>query len=120
MPTGSFDLDYLPVSLSSPALPIYCCRFAGGNSYTLLSNVACEKIDYKEGPNPPLAQFRYLTGDALLTNLGWPSQFETLWPTDSYGNYVVQPDDRLVVLTMTPAGNPKVLFDGFAQIPRWI
>ena len=34
------------------------------------------------------------------------------------GNYIVQVDDRLVVLTSDPTGNPLVLFDGFAQIPQ--
>ena len=56
--------------------------------------------------------------------MGWPSQFEKLWPIDAQGNYVVINDDRLVVMTQippsTPDGDPQtvVLFDGFAQIPQ--
>lgn len=118
MSTGSFDLDYLPVALSSPALPVYVVRFTGGDTYTLLANVVCLKVEYQEGPHPPLAHFQYLTGDALQANLGWPSQFEQLWTIDAYSSYAVMTDDRLVVLTITPNGDPKVLFDGFAQIPQ--
>jgi hypothetical protein len=118
MPTGSFDLDYMPAALSSPALHIYVARYTGGDTYTLLSNVVCLKIDVKEGPSPPLAQFSYLTGDALEANLGWPSQFEDLWPVDALSDYTVMTDDRLVVLTSDPSGSRVVLFDGFAQIPQ--
>ena len=56
--------------------------------------------------------------------MGWPSQFQSLWPIDAQGNYVVQNDDRLVVLTQAPSttlGQPPqniILFDGFAQIPQ--
>jgi hypothetical protein len=56
--------------------------------------------------------------------MGWPSQFEQLWPIDAQGSYVVQNDDRLVVLTQGPPtgtgspGVPIVLFDGFAQVPQ--
>ena len=34
------------------------------------------------------------------------------------GDYVVLTDNRLVVLTQDPEGNPIVLFDGFAQVPQ--
>ena len=55
--------------------------------------------------------------------MGWPSQFEELWPIDAQGAYVVLNDDRLVVMTIppsTPDGDPQtvILFDGFAQIPQ--
>ena len=56
--------------------------------------------------------------DALADALDWPNQFEQLWPIDAQGDYVVLNDDRLVVLTQDPQGNPVVLFDGFAQIPQ--
>jgi hypothetical protein len=57
--------------------------------------------------------------DLLDAALGWPSQFEEIWPIDAQGQYVVQTDDRLVVLTQDPSGNPIVLFDGFAQVPQF-
>ena len=47
-----------------------------------------------------------------------PRSSERCWPIDAQGNYIVQVDDRLVVLTSDPTGNPLVLFDGFAQIPQ--
>ena len=65
-----------------------------------------------------MAQFRYLMDDILAATLDWPSQFEQLWPIDAQGDYVVMNDDRLVVLTQDPEGDPIVLFDGFAQIPQ--
>ena len=65
-----------------------------------------------------------MMGDLLQSALGWPSQFEQLWPIDAQGDYVVMTDDRLVVLTQIPPStddeDPQtvVLFDGFAQVPQ--
>ena len=116
----SFDLSYVPTSIAGQALPIAVCLYTPGANppYTLLPNVRCLRIDYREGPEPPAARFGYAMGDALAATLGWPSQFEQLWPIDAQGNYIVQVDDRLVVLTADPSGDPIVLFDGFAQIPQ--
>jgi len=120
MPIGSFDLNYVPTSIAGQALPIVVCRYSAGDDkpYTILPNVRCLQIDYREGPAPPAARFQYLMGNVLESALDWPSQFEQLWPIDAQGNYVVQVDDRLVVMTSDPVGNPIVLFDGFAQIPQ--
>ncbi len=116
----SFDLSYVPTSIAGQALPIGVCLYTPGATlpYTLLPNVRCLRIDYREGPEPPSARFQYLMGDVLNVMLSWPSQFEELWPIDAQGNYIVQVDDRLVVLTFDPVGNLIVLFDGFAQIPQ--
>ena len=56
--------------------------------------------------------------DAMALNYGWPSQFEQVWPIDAQGPYVVNPDDRLVVMGQNPDGSPLILFDGFAQVPQ--
>src|SRR5271165_3432054 len=119
-PSPSFDLSYLPAAIAGQALPIAVCIYTPGakQPYTILPNVRCLRIDYREGPEPPAARFQYLMGDVLQAALGWPSQFEQLWPIDAQGNYIVQVDDRLVVLTSDPYGSPIVLFDGFAQIPQ--
>ncbi len=120
MPPGSFDLSPIPSAIAIPAAPVIVCLYdsTAENPYTILPNVYCLRIDYREGPEPPLARFQYLMGDLLEAALGWPSQFEQLWPIDAQGDYLVQTDDRLVVLTQDPEGNPVVLFDGFAQIPQ--
>ena len=120
MPAGSFDLSPIPAGLSVPAAPVIVCLYdpGGENPYTILPNVFCLRIDYREGAEPPLARFQYMMGDLLEAALGWPSQFEQLWPIDAQGNYIVQTDDRMVVLTQDPQGNAVVLFDGFAQIPQ--
>ena len=117
---GSFDLSYVPTSIAGQALPIVVVLYEPGadQPYTILPNTRCLQIDYREGPEPSAARFQYLMGDVLESTLGWPSQFEQLWPIDSQGSYTVQVDDRLVVMTSDPDGDPIVLFDGFAQIPR--
>src|SRR5271167_4628042 len=109
---GSFDLSYVPTSIAGQALPIVVCLYSAGDDepYTILPNVRCLQIDYREGPTPPAARFQYLIGDVLESALGWPSQFEQLWPIDAQGNYTVLVDDRLVVMTSDPDGDPIVLF----------
>ena len=123
MPAGSFDLNPVPAQIADQALPIFVCLYdpaadPADGPYTVLPNVRCLRIDYREGPEPPVARFQYFMDDLFSAALGWPSQFEQLWPIDAQGNYVVLNDDRLVVLTADPSGNPIVLFDGFAQVPQ--
>jgi len=123
MPTGSFDLDGLPAVIAGPGLQtgvfLYDPNGGGDNGpYTLVPNLQWIRIDCKEGPHPPVCECRYIQDDALWVNLGWPSQFEQLWPIDVPPSpYVVQNDDRVVVLAQNPDGSTSVLFDGFAQIP---
>jgi hypothetical protein len=120
MPVGTFDLSYLPAAIASPALPIGVLLYQPGQTppYTILPNIRCMRIDYKEGPEPPVARFVYMMDDTLYQVLGWPSQFEQIWPIDALGPYIVHTDDRLVVATQDPDGNLIVLFDGFAQVPQ--
>jgi hypothetical protein len=116
---GSFDLDYLPAAILSDALPIVVFLYdPGGDGYTLLPNIRCLQIDYREGPQPPVARFTYMMDDALNRVLGWPYRFEQVWPIDALGPYIVHTDDRLVVVTQDPNGDPVILFDGFAQVPQ--
>jgi hypothetical protein len=120
MPIGTFDLPFFPTAVAGQALPIAVCLYTPGaqQPYTIIPNVRCLRIDYREGPEPPAARFQYLMGNLLAGALGWPAQFEQIWPLNTQGNYTVQVDDRLVVITSDPFGNPVVLFDGFAQIPQ--
>ena len=121
---ASFDLNPVAAAITTNAMPIAVVLYEPGSPYTVLPNVYCLRIDYREGPEPPVARFQYMTDDLLQATAGWPSQFEQLWPLDAKGDYVVINDDRLVVMTQippaTPDGKPQivVLFDGFAQIPQ--
>src|SRR5579859_7154395 len=118
---GSFDLSPIPQAQATQAPPVYVCRFdpeTAGNPYTILKNVRCLRIDYREGPEPGAARFRYMMSDLAESALGWPSRFELIWPLDAQGDYVVQMDDRLVVLTAMPDASLIVLFDGFAEVPQ--
>jgi hypothetical protein len=112
----SFDLGGAPPILSDNALQIVVANF--DNGYAILPNVRCLQIDNKEGPEPPVARFQYILDDSLAANNGWPSQTEQIFPIDAQGDYVVNVDDRLVVMAILPDGTPWILFDGFAQIPQ--
>jgi hypothetical protein len=126
MSQGSFDLSPVPQGIAVPAAQIIVCSYTPGqgNPYTVLPNIRCIRIDYREGPEPPVARFQYYMDDLLFSSMGWPSQFEQLWPIDAQGSYAVQNDDRLVVLTSGPPTgtsdppSPIVLFDGLAQVPQ--
>ncbi len=130
---ASFDLNPIAAAITTAAMPITVALYVPGSSdefelgsspYTVLPNVYCLRIDYREGPEPPVARFQYMMDDALGAALDWPSQFEELWPIDVQGDYVVQNDDRIVVFTQVPGSTPDddpqnvILFDGFAQIPQ--
>ena len=118
---GSFDFDPYAVSLAGRAVPLGVFRFdpspGADQPYTLVPNVLCDSIQYREGAEPPLARFRYVLDDSSGTS-AYPSQFEQLWPLAAMGPYVVQNDDRIVVLAIAPNGSGRVLFDGFAQVPQ--
>ena len=115
---GSFDLDNSRPPLTANALAVAVYKYAPPSSYQLLPNIRCVSVEYKEGPDPPVCRLEYIMDDSLSLNLGWPSNFEDLWPIDAQGPYVVNPDDRLVVAAQNPDGSNLILFDGFAQIPQ--
>ena len=114
---GSFDFDPYALPLSGAATPVGVFRYDSAQGYVLLPNVRCERIEYREGPQPPAAHFSYMLDDADAA-IDYPSQFELLWPLAASGPYVVRNDDRLVVLATAPSGGNRVLFDGFAQVPQ--
>lgn len=117
---GSFDLDSTtpPLWADATTIGVYLYTPDSDQPYSLYPNVQCLRIDAREGPEPPVARFEYIMDDTLAINLGWPSQFEDLWPIDAQGPYVVNPDDRVVVMGQNPDGTPLILFDGFAQVPQ--
>jgi hypothetical protein len=117
MGVGSFDVDFGSLFVAGDAMAVGVFRYEGGR-FSIVPNVRCLGIDLREGCDPPTARFCYVTDDILDINLGWPSQFQDLWPMDAGGPYVVRDDDRLVVATPNPDGTPDILFDGFAQVPQ--
>jgi hypothetical protein len=118
---GSFNFDPYPVPLSGNAVPVGVFRYDPAApidlQYAVLPNVQCESIQYREGPEPPVARLSYVLDDSSTSSV-YPSQFEELWPLDASGPYVVTNDDRIVVLATTPSGQTRILFDGFAQVPE--
>jgi hypothetical protein len=90
-------------------------------SLTLLPNVQVWNIDFREGNDPPTARLGYILDDRSRA-LGLPSQIEQLWPLDLpnpnlIGQYIADPEDRIVVMGAYPDGTTYVLFDGFTRLP---
>jgi hypothetical protein len=120
MPIGSFDLDSFTPPIAGPAMSLGVFLYTPGaqQPFALLPNVWCLQIDYREGPEPPVARLKYVFDDNLYLNLGWPARIGQVWPINAQGPYVVLPDARIVVMSQNPDGSPLYLFDGFAQIPQ--
>jgi hypothetical protein len=139
MPLGSFTFDPQSQQVAMDAIAVRTYLFnsgggggqgAGGDSnFTLLPNVRCEQIQYKEGAEPPSARFSYVLDELAAAQNGWPDQFEELWPLNpapppntspggSSGHYAVKTDDELAVLAMMPDGTTRVLFHGYARVPQ--
>jgi hypothetical protein len=89
-------------------------------NYTLLPNINCEQIQYKEGAEPPTARFRYVLDEVAAATNDWPDQFEDIWPIQGAVDpqYVVTTDDELVVLAHMPDDTTRVLFHGYARVPQ--
>jgi len=148
MPAGSFTFDPQSQQIAFDAIAVRTYLYAGSggagsgggqsggendSKYTLLPNVRCEQIQYKEGAEPPTARFSYILDEVAAANNGWPSQFEQLWPLapapppgnnsgdqqdQPSGHYVVATDDELVVLGLMPDQTTRVLFHGYARVPQ--
>lgn len=116
---GSFTFGYLPPAMSAPAVPVLVAFYDGQSNLNPIPNVTCVRIDLRSGPNPPTAQFVYELDDNLAFSQGWPSQIEQILPIDAPDSpYVVENDDRIVVMVQNSNGVNAVLFDGFAQVPQ--
>jgi hypothetical protein len=120
---GSFDYNPYPQQLALDATPIgvfvYDRGADDGQGYTLLPNIRCDQIQYKEGIEPPAARFSYILDETAAIVNGWPSQFDQVWPlTVTPSPYVVNHDDELVVLATLADNTTRVLFHGFARVPQ--
>ena len=84
--------------------------------YQLLPNVRVLGIQYREGPHPGVARFRYVFNPADPTTD--PTSFQQALSVDSDLANVVKNDERLVVMKFNPDGSSSPIFDGFAQVPE--
>lgn len=124
---GSFTFGSLPPAMSSPAVPVLVCFYTPADPddpdsrgrFTPLPNIACMQIRESSGPHPPTAQFEYMLDDNMAFNYGWPSEIEQIWPIDAQESpYVVENDDRIIVIVSNSNNVTSILFDGFAQVPQ--
>lgn len=104
--------------LARPAAPIGVYRYQPGGigNYEFLANIRVLMIQFREGADAGVARFRYVFDWANPPTV--PNSFQDVLSINSNLPGVVANDDRLVVLTFDPEGNPEVLFDGFAQVPE--
>ena len=112
------SVDLGPTPLSRPSAQIFIYRYnpGGAPTYELLSNIRVLGIQYRDGPDPGVARFRYVFDPSNAPTD--PVFFQEVLSTDSDLTGVVKNDDRLVVFTTNADGSPLALFDGFAQVPE--
>src|SRR5262245_10920923 len=113
---ASIETTPVPLARCSAQVGVYRYRPGESPPYELLPNVRVLTIQFREGPDPGIARFRYVF-DAANPPYD-PTYFQDALPTDSGLPGVVRNDDRLVVFADAPDGSPIPLFDGFAQVPE--
>lgn len=114
----------MPFSFTTPAIPrarpgvrIATLRYEPGVGYQPLESVNVSEIIIREGPEPSKAIFEYITGDREPNYLALG--FENVLPIVRLGDpRVVEVDERIVVAGLTPDGELRFFFDGFAQMPE--
>jgi hypothetical protein len=112
------SIESTRVPLARQAAPVGVFRYQAGGvgNFEYLSNIRVLTIRYREGADAGVARFRYVFDSA--NPAAFPDSFQGALSVDSTLPGVVANDDRLVVLTFDPDGNPEALFDGFAQVPE--
>jgi hypothetical protein len=131
VPTGSFTFSPYPQAPALQATPVMVCLYnpavppssGGGNNsspwYTIIPNVRCEQIQYKEGHEPPTARFSYILDLVANASNGWPDEFDDIWPIQvAPSNYVVTTGNELVALAILGNNTTRVLFHGYARVPQ--
>ena len=114
--SASIESPDASLSRSTTMVGVYRYQPAGFPRYQNLPNVRAMTIQYREGPDPGVARFRYVFNPADPSTD--PTSFEQAMSVDCMLSNVVQNDDRLVVLQFNPDGTSVPLFDGFAQVPE--
>lgn len=97
------------VSPIRAATPVVVYRFTPPSTLFPLPNVRCLHVERHEGTDPGRASFRYDLSSGLE---GAPTTIEEALSTESAGDYLVTPADRLVVRAQRPDGGWDCLFDG--------
>src|SRR5271168_4784632 len=112
------SIESTSIPLARPATPVGVFRYQVGGigNSEYLANIRVLSIQYREGADAGVARFRYVFDSANPSTV--PNSFQDALSVDSGLPGLVANDDRLVVLTFDPDGNPEVLFDGFAQVPE--
>ena len=114
--SASIETSDISLSRNTAMVGVYRYQPSGSPRYRNLPNVRVMAIQYREGPDPGLARFRYVFNPADPTTD--PTSFEQAMSVDCSLLNVVQNDERLVVLHFSPDGTSTPLFDGFAQVPE--
>ncbi|WZO98172.1 hypothetical protein EP7_005228 [Isosphaeraceae bacterium EP7] len=116
--SGTIEQSGVPLSRGANRVCVFRYRPGDATPYEILPNVQVESIQLAAGADPGLAILRYVLDP--LGNPDDPISFEQILSVDGGPSGVVANDERLVILTVDPDGNPCVLFDGFAQVPELV
>jgi hypothetical protein len=130
---GSFTYAPEPVPLARRARLFAVYRYTpepdedeGEVRYALLPNVRCLQVQFRDGPDPGRARFRYSFGDVGADPDQDPRRLEHCFGAgpgfDDDGNpvraHVLRQDDRVVVRHTRADGSVVLIFDGFVQLPQ--
>jgi hypothetical protein len=113
---ASIEPSDVPLARGAALVAVYRYDPVGSTPYQLLPNVRVLAVQYREGPDPGVARFRYVFNPADPTTD--PTSFQQALAVDCDLVNVVRNDERLVVLKTDPDGSTSPLFDGFAQVPE--
>ncbi len=113
---ASIEAPDVSLSLDAALIAVYRYEPNASPKYQVLPNVRVLGIQYREGPDPGVARFRYVFNPADPTTD--PTSFEQALSVDTNLANVIKNDDRLVVFKFNPDGSSFPLFDGFAQVPE--
>jgi hypothetical protein len=113
---ASIEAPDVSLSLDAALIAVYRYQPNASPEYQVLPNVRVLGIQYREGPDPGVARFRYVFNPADPTTD--PISFEQALSVDTNLANVVKNDDRLVIFKFNPDGSSFPLFDGFAQVPE--
>lgn len=114
--SASIEASDVSLSRNTALVGVYRYQPSGFPRYQHLPNVRVMAVQYREGPDPGLARFRYVFNPADPTTD--PTSFEQAMSVDCTLVNVVQNDERIVVLQFNSDGSSTPLFDGFAQVPE--
>jgi hypothetical protein len=113
----SFMLEGDSPILARQANRVATFRYFPEQGYEPLAYVRCLDVHWREGAEPSLAEFEYISQNAD-PNFD-PVYFENVLPLmfRQSGGQMVYPDDRIVVVCLTPSGDFRYMFDGFCVNP---